>query len=34
MTIVVYYGLSNMQSRLTHEILQFLPTTVGGNLSC
>lgn len=34
MAIVVYYRLSYMQSRLTHEILQFLPTAMGWNLSC
>jgi hypothetical protein len=32
MTIVVYNGLPNVQSRLTHEIFQFLPAAVGGNL--
>jgi hypothetical protein len=32
--IVVYYRLSYMQSRLTHKILQFLPTAMGWNLFC
>lgn len=33
MAVIVYHGLPNMQSRLTYEVLQFLPAAVGGNLS-
>lgn len=32
MVVIVYHGLPNMQSRLTYEVLQFLPAAVGGNL--
>jgi len=32
MIVIVYYGLPNMQSRLTHEVLEFLPAAVGRNL--
>lgn len=33
MVVIVYHGLPNVQSRLTYEVLQFLPAAVGGNLS-
>lgn len=33
MVVIVHHGLSNMDRRLTHQVFEFLPSTVSRNLS-
>lgn len=32
MAVIIHHGLSDMQRRLTHQVLEFLPPAVSGNL--